>query len=249
MLAGMDEKPPQLKADDICKRFRIDKKTLMAWANSGRITRDRDNTGVWRYDPESYLEGEPEEAEADAEGRIAEHLGPKQVAELVNASVGLVKQAQEHAKDLLKLVTGPAKTVLDLLSAENANLRAECALLRATHAEAITAREEMLNEASVRDAQRVMVAAAEARKGKIVDAAATQIPGLLSGLGGLIHGGPPGSGKLLKLWDSLPTEKLELLLEIDLLDASQKTLLGDILRERTPALVEVPTAPNGAPRA
>jgi len=235
---------------DAALELGIHTSTLKAWYRAGRIERKKKG-GLFVYDVAHVLEAdeaEPKVVDASDEEERPERASPAPAfvgAQQMAATTGLLKQSQTHVEALVRMVSGPATHLLEALQKENTSLRDECQRLRESHAAMIETREELLSQANQRRIEEEMAQASMRQRQAITSAAVKQIPGILTALQAKFLGNSEEMAGILGAVGAIKTEKLELLMETDLLDADEKAAMQKVLdlKKRMATTEEPPGAP------
>jgi hypothetical protein len=135
----------------------------------GELIAERDEKGVWRFDPDIIHEISSAKVQNDALGAAA----------IIEASQGLVSQAQEHNEALMKHATGSGHTMLELFGKQLQAAYDEIDKLRAKNFAMLEAHERIMSQQHERDLQSKVLEHDQSRKDQAWQLLMQITPGLL----------------------------------------------------------------------
>lgn len=223
----MSNWPTQTKA---ASRLGITQRRFLALMADGSIKKYKAQDKTIRFDPEeldalrSEIDLSEQSEDIDAEER-------KAAIALIREQSDALKDAREHIKQLIAMITEPMRVAQET----SANIVA-AAIERVKHLEEIrdemiATREAALDHAAERDAFLAKEKAAEQRKDEAFNLAKANAPKLIAGLEATLF----GKGKLKKLVsfvESLDPGMVSFLLDSEVLNEQQRKDLLEILPDK-----------------
>lgn len=196
--------------------------TIQRMLRRGELVAQPDEGGVWRFDPDELDQMAAEQRESDTLGAAA----------LIESGANLVTQAHDHVEALVKHVTGPGLSILELQNSLLKTMSDENAKLREKNFEMLEMREKAQSQQHERDMASEMVKADQARKNQAWEMMIKLLPGLVAKLASNL-----GQGKQLKsVVDALveiPDEFVDVFAKMDILKPDQLEAIKK-LREAHP---------------
>lgn len=213
---------------------------------TGEIARYRCPDNCYRFDPEQLAQYMQERAAAP-DGGEDPMRNPDVVMKAQEQAIRMLAQAQTHIQQLAQLYADPIQSTLRMMQKANERLLERNESLESKLAEVADLREQMLHTMQDRELERQRHEAAEKRKTEAWKTLMGRLPQLMDQLQHTIAGSDAMSAQQISdtrdLLRSLNPELMQGLLEADLLNEDQKTLVRRIL---DPALAR---PQNGAGQA
>ena len=213
---------------------------------TGEIARYRCPDNCYRFDPEQLAQYMQERAAAP-DGYADPMRNPDVVMKAQEQAIRMLAQAQTHIQQLAQLYADPIQSALRMMQKANERLLERNESLETKLAEVADLREQMLQTMQDRELARVRHESAEKRKTEAWSTFMARLPQLMDQLQNTIAGSDPTTAQqvtdTMALLKSLNPELMQGLLEAELLDETQKTLVRRIL---DPALAR---PQNGAGQA